>query len=181
MRLLFVTTNALKLTEAKAYLKDHIVDNYSVKLPELQGTSAEIIKKKADYALKVLNKPLFVEDTALYFRALKGLPGPYIAEFIKNLTLPQIVKLLSAFKDKRAKATCTIAFARPEREIRVFEGAVHGKIVTPMGRKKYSWDPIFLPNGHDKTYAQMSLVEKNRISQRKKALQKFNNYLSTSV
>jgi len=175
-RLIFVTGNLDKLLEARQILKRKI-DSYNIRLPEIQGTRRAIIIEKAVYAAKVIKRPVFVEDTALCFNALNGLPGPYIRDFLETIGNKRLNKLLHGYPDKRAKAVCSIGFVVPGREPKIFEGVSHGKIVPPRGRGDFGWSPIFLPRGSKKTYAQMSKEEKNQDSFRKKAFAKFKKYL----
>jgi len=89
----------------------------------------------------------------------------------------RLVRLLDGFKDKRAKAVCSIGFCIPENTPVVFQGITHGRLVGPKGRSNFGWDPIFLPNNSKNTFAQMSVSEKNKISHRKKAFVKLRDYL----
>ena len=85
--------------------------------------------------------------------------------------------MLLAHENKTAHVKCYIGYGIPARDgkkekIIVFESSVKGRIVEPLGESKFGFDPIFLPDGHDKTYAQMTEKEKNRISHRRIALEK---------
>lgn len=177
MKLYFVTGNLNKLIEARKYLSGITIENYPIKLKELQGDRQQITLAKAEQAANIIGKPCFVDDVSLCFTALKDLPGPYIKDFLERLSPLGLVKLLHGFKDKRAKAICTIGYCKPGKEARLFEGITHGKIVGPNGKKNFGWDPIFKPNGHSRTYAQMTLEEKNKINHRTKALKKMYKYL----
>jgi len=176
-RILFITGNLNKLVEARQILKDFKIDNYSIKLPEIQGDRKEIIKAKAKYAAKTLKRPVIVEDTSLCFTALKDLPGPYIKDFLIKLGNKKLPKLLTGFKDKRAKAVCSVGYCVPGKEPKVFEGVTFGTIVNPKGKKDFGWSPIFMPKGSKKTYGEMEKIEKNKNSFRKKALKKLHDYL----
>lgn len=175
MKLIFITGNASKLAEAKHILPEFDIENYPMDIPEIQGSRQEIVKNKAKKAAKMLNRTVIVDDTSLCFSALKGLPGPYIKEFEK-IGLNDLVKLLSGFKDKTAQAVCSIGYCRPGKEPRVFEGIVHGRIVEPRG-KGFGWDPIFEPDGQNKTYGEMTMEEKNGIQHRKISLLKLRDFL----
>ncbi len=176
MRLTFITGNLGKLLEARQILGFKI-DSFSIRLPEIQGTRREIIRHKAEYAARALGRTVFVEDTSLCFNALDELPGPYIKDFLGKLGNRKLVKLLHGFKDKKAKAVCSIGYCSPGKSPVIFEGVTYGKIVMPRGRSSFGWDPIFMPKGYTRTYAQMSKEEKNRNSFRKKALEKLRKYL----
>lgn len=142
----------------------------------MQGTPEEIVKEKAKAAAELIKKPCFVEDISLCFTALNDLPGPYIKDFIEKLGQKGLVKVLSAFEDKSAKAVCMIGFCKPGEEPISFEGITKGMVVEPRGNR-FKWDPIFQPEGYTQTYAEMPQEEKNKISHRKKALEKFKEYL----
>lgn len=92
-----------------------------------------------------------------------------------------IFKLLQGFSDKTAYALCIFAYsAGPDTDPIIFEGRCDGSIVEVRGPAKFGWDPIFEPAGTGKTFAQMDKEEKNAISHRYRALDKFRNYLLTS-
>ncbi|OMH83015.1 Inosine triphosphate pyrophosphatase [Zancudomyces culisetae] len=91
-----------------------------------------------------------------------------------------LVKSLESFGDKSAIAKCTFAYCKDSTsEPILFEGQIKGTIVPPRGGGKFGWDPIFVPEGHNQTYAEMDLELKNRISHRYLALLKLRDYLKT--
>jgi len=176
--LFFVTSNANKLAEAKTILGETGVniESKSVEIPEIQGTIEEIAKDKARRAAEKVNGPVLVEDTSLCFNALKGLPGPYVKHFVKDLGNDGLVKLLAAYDDKTAQAVCTFAYCEgPGKEPILFEGRTNGKIVRQRGEALFGWDPIFEYEGS--TFAEMDKFKKNKISHRFKALQKLKEWL----
>ncbi|MBT5023038.1 RdgB/HAM1 family non-canonical purine NTP pyrophosphatase [Candidatus Woesearchaeota archaeon] len=175
--ILFITGNMNKLREAREILTDFNVMNKKIDLPELQGEPVEIVEEKTKVALKLLKKPVIVEDTNLRFNALNGLPGPYIKDFLHKLGMNGLWELLSGKKDKNAYAAALIGYGEPGGKVKVFEGKVLGTIVKPCGDSHFGWDPIFKPKGSKKTFAQMSAEEKNKISHRKKAFIKLKKYL----
>jgi len=177
-KICFVTGNKHKFEEDKAILAAHgiEVEHVSMDLPEIQADPAEIAKNKARIASEKTGKACFVDDTALCFNALNGLPGEYIKFFAEKLGLVNLVKLLDGFEDKTAKAMAVVAYCEPEKEPKVFEGIVDGKIVSPRG-DRFVWDPIFQPDGFEETYAEMTQEQKNEISHRKKAMDKFVKFL----
>ncbi len=182
-QLLFLTGNKHKLREAKQILHDFDVQSKRIELPELQEINEQIIvEEKIRQALKVMDCEVFVEDTSLCFDALNGLPGPLIKWFEDKIGTRGLVDMLSAYSDKTAYAKCYVGYGLPARDgkdakIMVFEGSVKGRIVEPEGTANFGFDPIFLPDGHDMTFAQMGPEEKNKISHRRLALEKFRAYL----
>jgi inosine triphosphate pyrophosphatase len=178
MKVYFVTGNKNKFEEDKAILAEYDIgcEHIAMDVPEIQADPEEIAKYKAKYACDKTGKACFVDDTALCFNALNGLPGEYIKFFADKLGLQNLVKLLDGFEDKSAKAMAVVAYCEPGKEPVVFEGIVEGKIVSPRG-ERFVWDPIFQPKGYSQTYAEMPQEEKNKISHRKKAMEKFVKYL----
>ena len=177
MIIYFVTSNKEKFREVQGILKGFDIEQIDVDLPELQGESNEIIREKAKLAAEKSNKTVFVEDTSLCFNALNGLPGPYVKDFIKKLTVPGLYELLKPYDDKSAFAIACIGFCEPGKEPVVFQGKVNGKIVSPRGDTRFLWDQIFIPEGFDKTFSEMTIEEKNKISHRKLAFEEFREWL----
>ncbi len=182
MKIAFVTGNRNKFEEDKEILAQHgiEIEHIQMDLPELQADPQEIARHKAKFAAEKAGVACFVDDTALCFNALNGLPGEYIKFFVEKLGLDNLVKLLAGFEDKTAKAMAVIGYCEPGKEPVVFEGVVKGTIVAQRG-KRFAWDPIFVPEGFSQTYAEMPVSEKNKISHRKKAVDKFAEYLKKEV
>ncbi|KAI9356380.1 Ham1 family protein, partial [Pilaira anomala] len=146
-------------------------------VPELQGETQEIAKQKCKLASEILNGPCITEDTALCFNAMNGLPGPYIKWFQDSIGHAGINKMLDGFDDRSAYALCTFGYCEgPGHEPIIFEGKTHGKIVPARGPGVFGWDAIFLPDGFDKTFAELDKVTKNSISHRGKALDALKAY-----
>jgi inosine triphosphate pyrophosphatase len=179
MTLYFVTSNKEKFKEVKGILQGFDVEQLDIDLPELQGEPAEIVKEKAKLACKRTKKAAFVEDTSLCFNSLKGLPGSYVKDFIKKIGILGLYELSSKYKDTGAVAVCSIGYCEPGKSPSplVFQGKVKGKIVSPRGDTRFQWDQIFMPEGYDITFSQMSIGDKNKISHRKKAFEVFRAWL----
>jgi inosine triphosphate pyrophosphatase len=180
--LTFVTGNPNKLDEVKNILGQFIpLQSQDIDLPELQGEPEEISREKCKLAVAQVKGPVIIEDTCLCFNALKGLPGPYIKWFLEKLGHDGLNRMLSGFEDKSAYALCTFSFcAGPGEEPVVFAGKTDGHIVPPRGPANFGWDPIFLPDGFDQTYAEMPKETKNTISHRGKALEKLKKWLEAN-
>lgn len=179
-KIYFITGNKNKLKEAKAILEDFEIINLDIELPELQGEPEDIVKEKAKLAAKKLDKPVFVEDTCLCFNALNGMPGPYIKHFIEKIGREGLVRLLSGYEDKSARGIAIIGYCEPGKKPEIFEGVVDGIIVEPKCESGFGWDPIFVPKGYQETFAEMGAEEKNKVSHRKRALEKFREFLNSS-
>ncbi|MCJ1298152.1 nucleoside triphosphate pyrophosphohydrolase ham1 [Hypocenomyce scalaris] len=184
-----ITGNKNKLSEVKAILGDTVVlKSQALDLVEIQGTIEDIASDKCRRAAASVKAPVLVEDTCLCFNALGQLPGPYVYYlpllrhtrkwFLQALGHEGLNNLLLAYDDKSAEAVCTFAYsAGPDHEPIIFQGRTTGKIVPARGQVDFGWDPIFEYEGQ--TYAEMSKVEKNKISHRYKALQKLKAWLET--
>ncbi|TFY79229.1 hypothetical protein EWM64_g4784 [Hericium alpestre] len=182
-RLVFVTSNASKLKEVREILSiGHPIEleNQDLDLPEIQGTTQEVAREKCRRAAEILKRPVITEDTALCFKALNGLPGPYIKHFLKELGHEGLNNLLVGFPTKEAWALCTFAYCvGPGSEPILFEGRTDGMIVPARGPPKFGWDPVFQAEDTGKTYAEMEPEQKNKISHRYRALDKLRDYLRT--
>lgn len=86
-------------------------------------------------------------------------------------------KLLAGFEDKSAYALCIFAYGEPGKEVKLFTGKTVGRIVEPRGPRDFGLDPCFLPDGFDKTYAELDKEVKNKISHRYKAIDALKKYL----
>ena len=175
MTLYFITGNKNKFNEAKEIIED--IEQIDFDLPETQDIDAKkIIETKLEEAIKNNKGRFFCEDTSLYINCLKGLPGPLIKWFLKTLGNKGIYDLIEKDKNKSAIAKTIIGYA-DTKNIIFFEGEIKGEIVKPRGETNFGWDPLFQPQGYNKTFAEMNFEEKNKISMRKQALIKLKNYL----
>eukprot|EP00897_Mesotaenium_endlicherianum_P008032 jgi/Mesen1/7257/ME000373S06322 len=171
----FVTGNAKKLEEVNMILGDTIpFCSLKIDLPELQGEPEEISKQKARVAARQVNGPVLVEDTCLCFNALQGLPGITRTKWFLQKTGHQgLNNMLAAYEDKSAYALCVFSLALgPNEEPITFSGRTHGVIVPARGPSSFGWDPVFLPDGYEQTFAEMPKEVKNSISHRRRALDK---------
>lgn len=169
----FATTNAGKLKEASEILNLEVLA-CGLDVDEIQSLDPiKVASQKArDYYAK-LQKPVLVEDVSLAFLALNGLPGPYINDFLKALGNQGLIDLLADKSDRRAIAQTTLVF-----DEHVFIGKIEGTIATELaGDNGFGWDPIFIPDGFDKTFAQMTDDEKNKCSMRALAFGEFKTWL----
>jgi len=176
--IVFITGNENKVREAKQILNKDIISE-NLDLRELQAVDLEdVIEEKLKHGYDILKKPVMVEDTGLFLNALKGFPGALIKMLLERIGRQGIVKILQGFEDKGVIAKCAVGFTSDGKDIKVFIGEVKGKIVEPKGESGFGWDPIFQPDGFDKTFAEMGAEEKNAISHRFKAFKKLGDYLN---
>lgn len=175
----FITGNENKFGEVKAVLGD--VQQLDIDLPEIQELDAHlIIRAKLDEALKLGYTECFVEDTSLYLDCLDGLPGPLIKWFLKTLGNRGIFNLVDRYENYAAEAKTLIGYADVQGNVEFFEGSVRGTIVEPIATTNFGWDPLFKPEGHSKSFAEMSKEEKNGISMRRMALDRLKEHLVTN-
>lgn len=173
----FITGNTGKIEEVKAITGLNVIAK-NLDIPEVQSLDVEeVAEAKAREAFKLVGQPVIVDDTDMSIEALGNLPGALIAWFLERLKPEGIVKLLSQAKNRKASVSTCIAYA-DETGVHTFVGVVPGEIaVTPRGEGGFGYDPIFIPEGYQKTYAEMSSEEKNEISMRKIALLKFKDFI----
>lgn len=177
MSLYFITGNRNKFEEVKAILAD--VEQLDIDLPEIQDIDAKnIVRAKLLEALNHKDGEFIVEDTSLYLDCLQGLPGPLIKWFLKTIGNDGLANLAEKLGGNKAEAKTIIGYAKNKDEIEFFEGVIPGKIVAQTGVSGFGWDPIFQPDGHDKTFAEMTAEEKNGVSMRKIAVEKLKEFLS---
>jgi len=125
--------------------------------------------------------PFFVEHTGLLIDAWKGLPGGLIGLFMDTVGNEGICKMMRAYKgsERVARARVVIGYSQPDGSICTFQGEVTGAIAPePRGTSGFGWDPIFIPEGNTKTYAEMTLAEKNLTSMREDAVDRFAKFLA---
>ncbi len=179
MEVIFVTSNEGKYREARA-----IGENYGIEVGwmqleylEPQGSDlVEIARKSAEILSKDMTSPFFLEDSGLFIDALKGFPGPYSSYVFKTIGNEGIIKLMEGVENRKAKFIAVIAYW-DGKEVRTFTGEVEGRISEEIrGDKGFGYDPIFEYNG--RTFAEMG-EEKNEYSHRRRALEKFFEWLSS--
>lgn len=173
----FIIGNRDKFEEVKAILPD--VEQLDIDLPEIQEIDAhEIIKAKLKAAFTHKEGKFIVEDVSLHLDCLNGFPGPLIKWFLKAIGNEGLVDVTAKFGNNKATAKTIIGYAKSLDDVHFFEGVIEGRIVSPRGEGGFGWDPIFLPDGHQKTFAEMIPDEKNAISMRRIAANKLKEFLS---
>jgi len=181
--LVIATRNKGKTQEIKDLLKDFPVDIKNLgdfgpipKLEEDGDTFDENAYKKASFAARILGQPALADDSGLVVEALGGAPGIHSARYAgENATDEQrYLKLLEEMKGKsnrRAAFECVISIAVPTGVALTYEARCEGLISQkPEGSNGFGYDPVFFYPPYNKTFAQITREEKNRISHRGKAL-----------
>jgi XTP/dITP diphosphohydrolase len=190
MKICFATNNPNKLSEIRSIIGDKyqilsLEDiNCSEELPETHETIEENALEKSDYIFQKYGIPCFADDSGLIVEALNGAPGVYSARYAGEPSNPEaniekVLKELRNQENRSAKFKTVIAFMEPNGESKLFKGEISGIITDKkIGEKGFGYDPIFTPNGFDRTFAEMNPEEKNQISHRAIATRKFIEYLS---
>lgn len=176
MELYFITGNKNKFAEASAIISG--LKQLDIDLDEIQETDAKkVIEHKLQEALTHKKAHFIVEDSSLYFDCLGKLPGVLIKWFWKELGNNGLYDLCRRYNNFEAEAVVTLGYTDGNK-IKYFEGRMSGKIVKPVAKEGFGYDPIFAPEGHNKTYHEMINEEKNKISHRRKVLDKLKKYLT---
>lgn len=176
-KLTFITGNAGK---AK-YLSDYFhlpIEHTKLDLHEIQSLSlSEVVDDKARRAYEIIKSPVLVEDVSLIFIGMKSLPGPLIKWFLETLGNDGLCKLLDSFDNREAYAEVMFGIY-DGKEVHTFLGSMEGTIAeSPRGEMGFGWDPIFIPKGYSKTWAEMTDDEKHTTSMRRIALEKMTAFL----
>lgn len=176
------TGNQHKVEEYKELLADQNVELKSLKdypnCPEVVEdgrTFEENAAKKAVEVCRYCDVPAFADDSGLEVEALNGEPGIYSSRYAATDAerIAKLLKNLEGKDNRRARFVCVIAIAINGEVIETFEGEVKGTIVdAPRGSNGFGYDPVFQPDGYDKTFAEMTDEEKNKISHRANAVKK---------
>lgn len=178
MKLIFITGNKGKFDEASKIINN--LEQKDLDLAEIQSLDPKvIIQAKLEEANKNRGGNIVVEDGGLYIESLNGLPGPLIKWFMKALDNDGLYKITESTENKKAEAKVIIGVKFENGTVEFFEGSISGTIVSPRGENGFGWDKIFQPDGFNKTFAEMTLEEKNEISMRKVAFQKLKDYLNS--
>lgn len=187
-RIVFATNNAHKLAEVQAVLgPDYELVTprdcgVTEEIPETQPTLEGNASQKAHYLHARTGLDCFADDTGLEVAALGGAPGVRSAryatdghDFAANNRL--LLANLAGASDRRARFRTVVSLLRGGEE-RLFEGIVEGRIVErERGGEGFGYDPLFVPDGFDRTFAEMSAEEKNAVSHRARAVRKLADYL----
>ena len=150
-----------------------------IDLPEPQELdTVAITKAKLETVSRLGFREVIVEDVALHFAALNGLPGPLVKWFLKSIGARGMYDIAARAGILSAEAVAVIGYLNGAGEIAVFEGRVPGALVEPRGGDGFGWDPIFVPEGSQKSYAELSDSEKSGLSHRGRAISKLKEALS---
>jgi XTP/dITP diphosphohydrolase len=188
MTVCFATNNAKKLEEIRQLLEpEYEVSSLAdigcrEELPETGHTLEANSKQKAQYVWENYGIACFADDTGLEVEALGGEPGVYSARYAgperdNEANIDLLLHELQGQENRRARFRTLITWVDDEK-VKQFEGIVEGEILPErLGGKGFGYDPVFRPEGAEKTFAQMSMEEKNSMSHRGRALRKLVGFL----
>ena len=199
MKIVFATNNQHKLSEIRDILGESIEVlslkdiNCDVDIPETGKTLEENALQKAQYVYDHYHIDCFADDTGLEVDALGGAPGVYSARYAgeghdSEANMAKLLKELGDEDNRKARFRTVIALIQKKnicpcgcnsiKEVHQFEGIVDGEIIRERrGGEGFGYDPIFQPDGYDKTFAELGMDIKNHISHRARATQKLADYL----
>lgn len=190
MELVFVTANAHKAAEVQKVVSKAIKIvslkdiNCSDDIEETANTFQGNALLKAKHVYNKYNKNCFADDSGLEVEALNNEPGVFSARYAgvpksdeKNTA--KLLKNLEGIENRKARFRTVIALILDGKEY-LFEGIIEGTIAQqPIGTNGFGYDPVFIPAGYTKTFAQMTAEEKNQISHRAIAVSKMNEFLKS--
>lgn len=188
MKIIFATNNAHKLSEVQAVLGDSFelvtprMCGVEEDIPETAATLEGNASQKSHYLYEKTGLDCFADDTGLEVEALGGEPGVHSAryatdghDFAANNRL--LLKNLEGKENRRARFRTVISLIEGGEE-HLFEGIVEGHIIDhESGSEGFGYDPLFVPDGFDRTFAEMTAEEKNAVSHRGRAVRKLVAYL----
>jgi XTP/dITP diphosphohydrolase len=188
MRLIFATGNSHKLEEAQAILPSEITVvglkqlDFPIELPETTGTIHGNALQKAKTLFEHTRLPCFADDSGLEIFKLDGRPGVDSAHYAgperdANANMDLVLNELRNIEDRSARFITVIAYVDRYGEY-LFEGVIQGNITADkLGNGGFGYDPIFIPQGFDQTFAELSSEIKNQVSHRANAVGLFSSWL----
>ncbi len=188
MEIIFASNNDHKIREIRSIIGSRIkllsLQDLNIKEdipeeePDLEGNALA----KARYIHRITGLNVFADDTGLEVDALGGQPGVKSARFAGenrdfSANIDKLLFMLGPDENRKAQFRTVIALIWDNREY-LFEGIVEGKIIEERrGSEGFGYDPVFIPEGKNKTFAEMELNEKNTVSHRARALEKLRTFL----
>jgi len=189
-KLVFATNNKHKLQEIREILIGEFkimgLNEFGVNddIPETGKTLSENAAIKSGFIFKEFNIDVFSDDTGLEIDALEGRPGVYSARYAgedgnSEANIKKVLVELQNKTNRKARFKTVISLIIEGKEYQ-FDGKVEGRITNEKyGTSGFGYDPIFIPDGYELTFAEMSNEEKNKISHRARATQKLVDFLKT--
>ena len=186
--LIFATNNLHKITEIQALISENFIlkslqqIGCTEDIPETAPTLEGNALLKAQYVFTTYGEDCFADDTGLEIEHLDGRPGVFSARYATDghdfeANIDKVLEELAGVKNRKARFRTVIALIL-NGSVHYFEGIVNGEIIAERkGIKGFGYDPVFLPAGYSQTFAEMPLMEKNKISHRARAVSKLVDFL----
>jgi XTP/dITP diphosphohydrolase len=174
-----VTGNINKFSETRLILSEFGLSTsmLNIDIVEIQADAIkDVAKASVMDAVKKCHLPVIVEDAGLFINALRGFPGPYSSYVFQTIGLKGVLKLMENAKGRKAYFESIVAFSAPnQKSLTFFRGRIEGRIAeSAKGHEGFGFDSIFCPkDGKGKTFAEMTIDEKNKFSHRAKAMRRF--------
>lgn len=179
MQINFVTSNSGKVKEFKQILEPEIkVNHIKISYPELRSNNPEeIARMSAEMLASKLKKAVVVEDSGLFIKALNDFPGTCSAYIHNRIGLKGIIRLMEGVRDRECTYRSAVAYCEPNKKAISFLGEEKGTVAESIrGSYGFGHDPIFIPEGRDKTYGEIKNCEEIK-KFRKRAVEKLRDYL----
>ncbi len=189
MKLVFASNNPHKLREVRSILgKNHEVMSleevgFNKEIPENADTLEGNARIKAETIYKAFGIPCFADDTGLEVEALNNAPGVHSARYAGPAqssadNLIKLMEVMQGIKNRNARFRTSVCLITDD-EIRFFDGSVNGRISqNAAGTEGFGYDPVFIPLGYKKSFAELPAEVKNQISHRGKAIRKLADYIN---
>lgn len=190
MKLVFATNNQHKLDEVRKISAQHNIEIVSLveinchdDIPETADTLDGNALQKAQYIREKFGLDCFADDTGLEVEALNNAPGVYSARYAgpghdSEANMKKLLKEMEGKENRKARFRTVIALLLGG-ETHLFEGIVEGSITTEKkGENGFGYDPVFVPKGYDKTFAELGNDVKNKISHRARAVEQLEAFLA---
>jgi XTP/dITP diphosphohydrolase len=184
--IILATRNKNKVVEIETMIGDLvkiqiIADFVTIDIPEFGRSLLENSHAKASFAYKLCGRPTLADDSGLFVSSLDGEPGIYSSRYGRNdeERITRLLKNLAGTKDRKAAFRVVFVYYYAPGKYEVFEGECLGRIAgAPRGSEGFGYDPVFIPRGYRKTFAELGSGTKNQISHRAYALGKFREYIT---
>lgn len=187
--LVLATRNENKIIEIKAMIGDltkiQTITNFvKIDIPEVGRSLLENSIAKATFVYKLYNKPTLADDSGLFVSSLNGKPGVYSSRYGKNdeERITRLLGNLSGVKEREAAFRVVFVYYYAPGKYETFAGECVGSIArAARGSEGFGYDPVFIPKGYRKTFAELGPQIKNQISHRANGLKKFRQYLARNI
>jgi non-canonical purine NTP pyrophosphatase (RdgB/HAM1 family) len=188
-RIILATRNQHKVAEIEKIIGDlvavqHLNDLLKIDIPECGRTLLENSLAKAAFVYQLRGQPTLADDSGLFVDALGGEPGVFSARYGKDdeSRIARLLKNLADKKNRKAAFRAVFVYCFGYGRYEAFEGECVGEIShVARGKHGFGYDPVFIPKGYKKTFAEIGPATKNRISHRARALRKFRKFLEQQM